>query len=63
MRECLRPSCVEIRVFASLSRAFHGRKWVSQIPGSQKFSCGKSLVLPRAEQRIKQNQNRVTGSA
>jgi hypothetical protein len=36
MHAYLRAYCVEIRVFAILSRAFQGRKWVSQISGSQK---------------------------
>jgi hypothetical protein len=63
MRACLCASCLEIGVFASLVRAFHGKKWFSQIPGNKKISCGKYFVLPRAEQRIKQNQNCMTGSA
>jgi hypothetical protein len=35
----------------------------SQIPASQKNFRGKFLVLPRAEQHSKQNQNRMMGTA
>jgi hypothetical protein len=43
MRARPRASCVRISVFASLERAFYGRKWILQIPGSPNFSAANLL--------------------
>jgi hypothetical protein len=43
MRARLRASCVKISVFASLDKAFYGRKLILQIPGSPNFPAANLL--------------------
>jgi hypothetical protein len=54
MRARLRAPCVKIRVFASLGRAFYGRKWILQMPGSPNFPAAKLLFCN--EQNITSNR-------